>query len=129
MGRCQPGFGVKSFPVGLQGEGTWTSVYVATPSVPAPVLRGIARYAGVHLYNEGGDVLYATPDLLAVHTVAGGQREFRLPCKVEVIYDLFNRCELARDSESFQTQLAPASTAMFYTGTNDLLKRLNDSTL
>ena len=27
------------------------------------MLRGIARFAGVHLYNEEGDVLYATPDL------------------------------------------------------------------
>ncbi len=61
LGRCKPGFGVKTLPA--PGGGTWTSIYIAAPNVPAPVLRGIARYAGVHLYSEAGDVLYATPQL------------------------------------------------------------------
>ena len=30
----------------------WASVYSAAPNLPAPVLRGIARYAGVHLYSD-----------------------------------------------------------------------------
>ncbi len=67
----------------------WTSVYLASPDIPAPVLRGIARHAGVHLYSEDGDVLYATPELLSVHTVSGGKRTFRLPGQVEIVYDLF----------------------------------------
>ena len=98
LGRCKPGFGVKDF-------GDWKSVYVATPNVPAPVLRGIARYAGVHLYNEEGDVLYATPDLLSVHTVSGGQREFRLPRRVEVVYDLFGDRVVAREADAFRVEL------------------------
>src|SRR5262249_18363741 len=82
LGRCKPGFALKE----LDG---WRSIYLASPDVPAPVLRGIARYAGVHLYSEAGDVLHATPDLLGVHTVAGGGREFRLPRRAEVVYDLY----------------------------------------
>ena len=62
-----------------------------------PVLRGIARNAGVHLYSEKGDVLYATPDLLAVHTVSGGCRTFSLPRQVEVVYDLYNQRLLQRE--------------------------------
>lgn len=50
QGECRPGMGVKTF------DG-WTSVYVAAPNIPAPVLRGVARYAGVHLYSEDGDAL------------------------------------------------------------------------
>lgn len=121
LGRCRAGFGVKTFNAG-DPKRCWTSVYIATPNVPAPVLRGIARYAGVHLYSEEGDVLYATPDLLGVHTVAGGPRLFKLPRRVEVVYDLFAERVLARDATQFEVQLSPASTALYYTGAAARLK-------
>jgi hypothetical protein len=117
-GNCKPGMGIKRFP-------QWTSVYVAAPNLPAPVLRGIAGFAGVHLYNRDGDVLYATRDLLAVHTVAGGDRTFRLPRQVEEVYDLFGRSTVARDSSEFHVTLRPASTALYYTGGAALLSKLN----
>ena len=119
QGRCKPGLGVKIFP-------DWTSIYIAAPNVPAPVLRGIARFAGVHLYSEAGDVLYATPQLLSVHTVAGGEREFRLPRWVEIVYDLFGRQIVARDVDRFQATLRPASTAFYYTGQANLLEGLDE---
>lgn len=108
-GRCHPGMGVKEL-------GGWRSVYIAAPNVPAPVLRGLARYAGVHLYSRAGDVLYATRSLLAVHTVAGGPRQFRLPRRVEVIFDLFEERELAVETDTLEVTLQPASTCLFYTG-------------
>ena len=72
QGACKPGMGVKVFP-------EWTSIYVAAPNLPASLLRGIARFAGIHLFNADGDVLYATHDLLGVHTVSGGERTFTSP--------------------------------------------------
>lgn len=124
LGRCKPGFGVKTFNTESLAT-SWSSVYIATPNVPAPVIRGIARYAGVHLYNENGDVLYATPDLLCVHTVAGGIRIFNLPHMVEVVYDLFQDKAVAFDTDQFNTQLSPASTTLYFTGNIDLLKPLH----
>lgn len=123
LGRCKPGFGIRTFNAGNPAA-AWTSVYVATPNVPAPVLRGIARQAGVHLYNEEGDVLYATSSLLSAHTVAGGKRTFKLPGKVEVVYDLFNRCVVGRNLRQFKVVLPPASTALFYTGPAEMLDTL-----
>jgi hypothetical protein len=120
LGRCKPGFVVKTFGT---GSSSWSSAYVASPDIPAPVLRGIARWAGVHLYSEDGDVLYATPELLSVHTVAGGPREFRLPSKVEVVYDVFARKEVARRASSFRVTLPPASTALWFTGSKEKLPR------
>ena len=117
QGRCKPGLGVKEFT-------DWKSVYVAAPNIPAPVLRGVARYAGVHLYSEAGDVLYATPQLLGVHTVGGGERTFRLPVKVDVVYDLFERKMVARDVDEFPVILPPASTVLYYTGEAGLLTAL-----
>jgi hypothetical protein len=115
LGRCKPGFGLKTFQA-ENGHESWSSVYLATPDVPAPVLRGIARFAGVHLYNEDGDVLYATPDLLSVHSVSGGERIFKLPETVEVIYDLFNEQVLATNASQFTVHIPPSSTQLYFTG-------------
>ena len=122
LGRCQAGFGVRTFQPGGP-ETAWSSVYMAAPDVPAPVLRGIARFAGVHLYNEEGDVLYATPDLLSVHTTSGGRRTFSLPTAAEVVYDLFQEREIARGVSAFTVDLPPASTALYYTGKEAVLRR------
>jgi len=109
QGRCRAGLGVKEFP-------EWKSIYSAVPNLPAWILRGMARYAGVHLYSDAGDVLYATKELLGVHTAGGGEREFRLPKKVEQVYELFSGEEVARDTDKFQVTLAPVSTVLYYTG-------------
>jgi hypothetical protein len=109
MGRTQAGLAVREFD-------DWRSVYSATPALPAAVLRGIARYAGVHLYSNAGDVLYATKDLLAVHTTGGGHRTFHLPKRAEVVRDLFQDRIVARDAREFDIVLEPASTSLWYVG-------------
>jgi hypothetical protein len=123
LGRCKPGLTLKAFNAGDPAR-AWTSIYSATPTLPAAVLRGIARHAGVHLYSDAGDVLYATPDLLSVHTTAGGHRTFRLPSTAEVVYDLFGQREVACNAAQFEVDLAPASTALYYTGPARTLKSL-----
>jgi len=117
QGRCRPGFVVKEFP-------TWKSLYSAAPNLPAAVLRGIARYAGVHIYNEGGDVTYVTPNLLAIHTAGGGPRHIRLPQAVQQVLDLFAGQVIAQDTDHFDLVLPPASTALFYLGDEDLLTNM-----
>jgi hypothetical protein len=109
LGMCRAGFALKSFP-------DWTSVYCAVPNLPAAVLRGVARFAGVHLYSEDGDVLSACRNFLSVHTVAGGRRTFRLPAKAERVYDLYVNKIVAEDCDRFETELPPASTGLFYIG-------------
>jgi hypothetical protein len=123
LGRCRGGLGIKTFGAG-EPERAWTSVYCATPNVPAPVLRGIARNAGVHLYSEEGDVLYATADLLAAHTVSGGPRCFKLPRQAEVVYDLFHDRVLARNTTQFDVELAPKSSAFYYVGAEERIRSL-----
>lgn len=123
LGRCRAGLALKTFG-GDDPRRAWTSVYCATPNLPAAVLRGIARHAGVHLYSEEGDVLYATRDLLGVHTVAGGPRRFRLPRHAEVVYDLLDDRLIAEDASSFDVTLPPASSAFYYTGEKERIGSL-----
>jgi hypothetical protein len=117
QGTCQPGFAVKEFP-------DWKSIYVAVPNIPAPVLREIARFAGVHLYNEEGDVLAVSRNLLSVHTISGGERTFRLPSTLEVVFDLYEKRIVDRNTNQFTVTLKPGSTALYYTGSMSLLGQL-----
>ena len=114
QGTCQPGFAVKTFHA-------WKSVYAAVPNIPPQVLRGIARFAGVHLYSEDGDVLDVSRDLLSVHTVSGGSRTFRLPSRAEVVYDLYEKKVVGRETDRFTVVLPPASSALFFTGKDAVL--------
>jgi hypothetical protein len=109
QGNCKPGFAVKAFP-------EWTSVYSAAPNLPASVLRGIARFAGVHIYSDAGDVLCVSRQLLGVHSVGGGKRTFVLPRPVEVVHDLFEDETIAKNTTVFEVTLPRASTSLFYTG-------------
>ena len=115
QGSCVPGMGVKVFP-------EWTSIYIASPNIPAQILREIARFAKVHLYNEEGDIIYVSNNMLGVHTVSGGIRTFRLPQRVELIYDLFKEETIAYNSDSFQIELEPISSALYYIGDNKILE-------
>jgi hypothetical protein len=70
-------------------------------------------------------VLYATPDLLSVHTVSGGKRKFKLPHMVEAVYDLFNGGIIATNTDQFSAILSPASTTLYFTGELEKLKLLD----
>jgi hypothetical protein len=106
QGNCRPGFAVKEFP-------GWRSVYSAAPNLPADVLRGVARYAGVHVYSEAGDVLYANRSILGVHTVAGGRRVFRLPRRAGTVRDVFGKRTVASGVTEFEVRLEPRSSALY----------------
>lgn len=97
---------VRSFP-------NWTSIFVAAPNLPATLLRNIARFAGAHIYSNEGDVIYATREMLGVHTVSGGPRRFQLPRAAVEVVDLFADRTVARDTAAFEVELPPASTALY----------------
>jgi len=109
QGNCRPGFAVKEFPA-------WKSVYSAAPNLPASVLRGIALWAGVHIYSDAGDVLYANRSLLGIHTLSGGKRLVKLPRRAEAVIDMFTGRTLARDTAEIDILLEPRSTALFSIG-------------
>jgi hypothetical protein len=119
QGRSKPGLGVKELK-------DWRSVYCATPDIPGAVLRGVARMAGVHLYSEAGDVLYNTRDLLAVHTVGGGERTFRLPRTVQIVQDLYAGKPVARNTDAFTVRMEPATSELYFTGDEAALRGLGD---
>ena len=73
----------------LKQHADWTSVFSAAPTVPAQVLRVLAEKAGVHLYIDSYDVVWATRGMFALSVVQPGPRTVRLPVAANVtdLYD------------------------------------------
>jgi len=108
QGRCEPGFVV-------QEHEDWASVYSATPNIPPCVLKELARYAGVHIYCESEDVLYADRAYVALHTVRAGVKTIRLPHRADV-WEVYSNRLLGRDCTEFQDMVEAGSTSLYYYG-------------
>jgi|GEM_PF-7011261 len=68
----------------------WTSIYSASPALPASLIRGIATNAGVIIPNpHEGDVTYVGDKLICIHTIEGGTRTLSLPNLIGQITELF----------------------------------------
>jgi hypothetical protein len=104
----RPGFCVKEFE-------RWRSVFVAAPGIPSSVLRHLAMYAGVHVYSESDDVLYADRRFLAIHTSYSGKRTFLL-FQPSDVYDVFGDNLVARKATSFTEDLDRNTTRLYYLG-------------
>jgi N-acetylmuramic acid 6-phosphate etherase len=91
----------------------WTSVLAPAPTKQAAELRRIARRAGVHVYSDTDEPLYASRNLVALHTATGGLREIRLPRRCRVVRELFSGRIVARDADRFSDTLAAPATVLY----------------
>lgn len=94
VGVGRAGFVVREFD-------DWRSVWVAAQVLPAPLLRNLCRYAGVHIYDEADDIVYANRSWLAIHFAGDGERTIRLPQTCTVLDALTNEI-VAREAHRFQ---------------------------
>lgn len=91
----------------------WRSVYSPQPNVPAGVLRTLARDAGVHLYCEAEEPLYANQRLIALHTITGGPRTVVLPKPCRRVVELFSGRVVGERVSRFTDTLAPPCTVLY----------------
>lgn len=96
----------------MREHGTWTAVYSSAPLLPASLLRRLAQRAGVHLYIDTDDVVWASRDLLAVSVHRPGPRTIRLPRTADVS-DLYAGTVVARRVDAFQADFPDRGTRVF----------------
>jgi len=85
----------------LKNSTSWLcSVPLSNPNV----FRTIFKKAGVHIYNDEGDVIYDGAGIFSVHTLKGGQRTF-----------------LLRNGKKIEITLPPSSTTFFDSSTGSVL--------
>ncbi|NUP99278.1 MAG: hypothetical protein HUU35_05420, partial [Armatimonadetes bacterium] len=76
--------------------GTWQSVYCGMVApLPAELLRGLARQAGLHLYSTGGDPMYFANQVLAIHAASDGLKTITLPQEY-LVTSLWDQREFGR---------------------------------
>lgn len=69
-----------------KNQGNWQSIYSATADMPDGIWRALASYAGVHIYNNSNDTLYANASYLCLHANGAGLRTITFP-QNGTIYD------------------------------------------
>ncbi|MCL4506303.1 MAG: hypothetical protein M1140_09815 [Chloroflexi bacterium] len=112
QGRCEPGFVIRATK-------EWTSVYSAAPNIPAGVLRELARHAGVHIYSESEDVMYADRHFIALHTVRAGAKTIRLPHQASV-WEAYSGRLVAAQCEEYIDHMEAGATHLYYYGRQPL---------
>lgn len=94
----------------------WRSVYAAVPLLTPELLRGIAREAGVHLYWEANDIMFADRRFVALHSGSEPlSGVLSLPRSTPVV-DVFQRRVIAADAQTVPVTLQPFTTTLFYLG-------------
>jgi hypothetical protein len=93
----------------------WRSVWCGVPNIPSPLLRGIAKKAGAHVYVDTDDVVYANALLLAVHTRYSGARHIVLPRR-STVTDAFTRKTIAKKTSAFDVHMERGTTGIWLLG-------------
>jgi hypothetical protein len=89
----------------------WASYYSAAPIISAGVLRKIARDAGCHIYDDGGDIVVANASFLSIYSPRGGERTVKLP-KKSTVTDLLQDKVIVRDVSEFPLKFAEQETVL-----------------
>ena len=102
-----------------------TAAYLAVPTASVELLRALARHAGVHIYNETNDALYANHHFLTVHTATAGERRFALPKRCSV-YGVYAGKVVARNTTGFTLDLPRHTTRLYFMGTQKEIERFTE---
>jgi len=118
QGLRYPGLAVKSFGEGAgdaagRGEGDWASVFTTALPLPADLWRGLARFAGAHVYTQSNDVLLANGSVVALHTIKPGRKTITLPAPARVT-DVITDTLVSEHTERIRFDAASPSTHVFY---------------
>ena len=82
--------------------------------MPWPLLRDIAREAGVHIYDEQGDMVWANNAFLALYSQSAGPHTVRFPRPVTV-EDAYDGGILGTNVTSLQLDLNQWETRLLLT--------------
>ena len=89
------------------------SVFFGSYRVELPVLRMLAKRAGVHIYTESTDPVEANERFFTLHARFAGNKTVHLPRRTSV-YDVFNRRLMAVDVDRFSFEAPLHSSWLFY---------------
>ena len=94
----------------------WKSVWIGAPNAPSHLLRGIARWAGVHIFSESDDVLSASANWVSLHTVKPGLKRIGLPRRAKAVWEAFSNRLVGKHLTEIQEAFDAPETRLYYYG-------------
>jgi hypothetical protein len=99
--------------VAVKGSEGFESLFIGTPDAPVALLRNAFRHAGVHVYSEDDNLVYANSGMLSVTFRSEGCHVIKLPEKARIL-DALSGEELAGDAAQFQVVAKYGETRIFW---------------
>ena len=90
----------------------WTSVFAAALPLPAGFWRNAARSAKAHVWCETDDILVASREVVAMHSIVPGLKQLYLPRPARVV-DLATGTEIATNTVNIHFELTAPGTRIF----------------
>lgn len=90
----------------------FTSVFCGAKYLQAEIVREIARFAGCHIYEEEGNVLYASENYLTVHASRTGSLTLRLKAPASP-YEVYEERCYGTDTTEIVLSLSRGETKTF----------------
>jgi hypothetical protein len=98
------------------------TVWFGSPAISSDLLRRILQWSGVHVYDDSNDVIYLSPNLLAVHAAHDPPQVVRFPTAVDV-YDLLREEMVAQRITEVHLNLPRLGTGLYFYGDLKTLRR------
>ena len=92
---------------------SWNSVYIGAKIMNPSILRAIAKGAGVHVYLDTDDAVYANKLFLTIHSSVEENKRISLPRKCEKVIDVYTDEIVAANCNFFEIQMKNGETRMF----------------
>lgn len=96
-------------------EGPSVSVFSGVVHLSPKFLRTLAEEAGVHIYADRDDILYANSAFISFHAAAAGRKTLRLPEAADIV-DAFSGKILASGVKTWTFQARLHDSFLFYIG-------------
>ena len=90
----------------------WASVFTTAVPIPAAMWRGLARFAGCHVYSDSNDVLMADRYIVALHSIRSGPKLIDLPSRSNV-FDVVTGKQVAAGARAIRFYVVAPETRVF----------------
>ena len=96
----------------IKDNGDFTAIYYGSKQISANIVRELARLAGVHIYCDSDDVLYANNSYITFHAATSGKKRITLP-RASTLKEVYSGEIYCENSSECEFELLKGETLMF----------------
>ena len=98
--------------ISVKKQNGYTSVYCASRYVSADVIRGVADFAGCHIWSTTDDVTYIGRNYVTIHASSTGKKLIALPESASA-FEVYENKFYSKDSTELTVDMKFGETKMF----------------